>query len=287
MRLQGKVAVITGAADGMGKAAAEKFVQHGARVVLLDIQRDKGSTVASALGEAAAFVEGDVRDEKSFEQAVAVATEKFGGLDIMYHNAGMPGPFVPLDLLEVEVWDNVQALLLRSSMLAIKSAVPALRVRGGGSIILTSSISAYNLKHGMDDAYAVAKGAVLYLNRIAAFKYAKDSIRVNTISPGGVATAIHIKGRGYSQEMADAMAPHLGEKLMKRFQPLPRAGTPEDVAAAALFFASDESQWITGVDMPVDGGLALNRETNDSDYQAALAEAEALASAELGVTLVD
>lgn len=287
MRLQGKVAVITGAADGMGKAAAEKFVQNGARVVVFDIQKDKGSAVASTLGESAAFIEGDVRDEQAFVRAVALATDKFGGLDIMYHNAGMPGPFVPLDLLEVEVWDNVQALLLRSSMLAIKTAVPALRARGGGSIILTSSVSPYNLKHGMDDAYAVAKGAVLHLNRIAAFKYAKDLIRVNTISPGGVATAIHIKGRGYSQEMADAMAPHLGEKIMKRFQPLPRAGTPEDVAAAALFFASDESGWITGVDMPVDGGLALNRETTDADYQVALAESEALALAELGASLDD
>lgn len=282
MQLQGKVAVITGAVDGMGLAATRRFLAEGANVVMVDIQQDKGERLEREFDGSVRFVHGDVRDESTFERSIEIAIHDFGRLDIMYHNAGAaPGPEM-IHELSVEHWDDVQAFLLRSSMLAVKWAVPPMREVGGGSVILTSSVAARSLKARTSISYGVAKGGVLHLTRMAALQYAPDLIRVNALVPGGVATSIVSKSRGYSQEMSDAVTPHLAELLYARWQPLPRAGTPEDIAAAALFLASDESRWVTGIELPVDGGVLLKRSIDDEDeIRRALEEAERRAFADL------
>lgn len=283
-QLGGKVVVITGGVDGMGLAAVHRFVSEGAKVVVLDIQGEKGRALAETMPESVRFVEGDIRQEADFERAIGLAVDTFGGLDVMYHNAASPGSQAHVKDMTVEDWDDLQAMLYRASMLAVKTSIPAMQARGGGSIILTSSVSAYNLKHSYPIGYASAKGAVVYLTRMAALQCAPYKIRVNAIVPGGVATAIHLKRFGISQELADAMAPHMKELIFDRYQPFPVAGEPEDIAAAALFLASNESKWITGVDLPVDGGLSLERGITDEQYNVARMEAERRAQEDLART---
>lgn len=283
-QLQGKVAVITGGVDGMGLAGVRRFVDEGANVAILDIQAEKGHALAAEMGDAVRFVAGDIRKEADFQSVVDKAVDTWGGLDVFYHNAAVPGSQARIEDMVVADWDDLQAVLLRASLLAIKVSIAPMRARGGGSVILTSSVSAYNMKKSYPVGYVTAKGAVVYLARQAALQCASDRIRVNCLTPGGVATAIHLKRFGYSQEISDAMAPHMKALLFDRFQPLPYAGQAEDVAAAALFLASSESKWITGVDLPVDGGLSIERGITDADYEIARTEAEARARAELGVS---
>ncbi len=279
--LDGKVAVITGGADGMGRAAIQRFVEEGAKVVFLDVQKDKGAAIESEYDGEVRFVHGDIREEADMASTVALATEQFGGLDVMYHNAAAPGSSAPLDEITVDEWRASYDLLVTASLLAVKVAIPAMRERGGGSIILTSSIAAYALKTS-PPAYPISKGAVLHLMRAAAFRHAADKIRVNAIVPGGIASAIHLKRFNYSQEMADAIWPHLKRLVFERYQVLPVAGEPEDIANAALFLASDQSRFITGVDLLVDGGLNMQRLIMEPEYEAAVAEAERLAKLDLG-----
>src|SRR4051812_6758164 len=183
----------------MGKATARRFVDEGARVIVADIQADKGAAVARDLGDAARFVHCDVRNEDQMREAVRGATESFGGLDIMFHLAATAGPQDAIHEISVEDWDDAAALLTRASMLAIKVAVPAMQARGGGSIILTSSAVAFRPRPTSPAAYVTAKAGILAMCKVAALRYAPDMIRVNSIVPGGFSTPIQIKRFGYSQ----------------------------------------------------------------------------------------
>lgn len=256
-RLAGKVAVITGGVSGMGLASVELFTAEGASVVIADIQDDKGRDLEKRLGDQVRYVHCDVREEPDIASAVATAVSSFGGLDIMYHNAGAVGDNAGLEEITPEGWDRTQSLLLRSSMLSVKHAVEPLRARGGGSIILTSSAAAVALGGSGPYAYTVAKAGIITLGKFAALELGSDKIRVNTIIPGGFATSIWSGHLGGDAAMGDAMSARMSG--FDTMQPIPRAGDTRDIAETALWLGSDHSSFVTGTAIPVDGGLTLFR----------------------------
>jgi NAD(P)-dependent dehydrogenase (short-subunit alcohol dehydrogenase family) len=244
-RLDGKVAIVTGAASGMGRATALLFASEGARVVLADITDDAGEAAAELCrerGGEAAFHHTDVTVEDDVAGVVARATELFGGLDVFHSHAGGGGG---VDFDATEEWDQGSALSARSGYFAIKYGAPAMRRRGGGSIILTSSVCGLRpLPH--IHAYNAFKAALIMLAQSAAQMLGPDSIRVNAIAPGWIITPALV--RGLPGDLDDA------KRIASKAQPIPRHGRPEDIASCALFLASDESSFITGITIPVDGG---------------------------------
>ncbi|HEY4944414.1 MAG TPA: SDR family NAD(P)-dependent oxidoreductase [Rhizomicrobium sp.] len=245
--LQGKVAIITGGASGMGKAAAILFAQRGANVVVADLNVAGGEAVAalaSAGGPRCIFQRTDVSLEDDVKALVARAVAEFGGLDIMFNNAGIGGAVGPLEEISVEDWDKTQAVCLRGVFLGIKHAAQPMRARGGGAIVNTASIAGvwgYPMLH----AYSAAKAGVVNLTRSAALEFAADGIRVNCIAPGGVATPI-VGAFGANKEAVEAS--------LARGQPVPRAGQPDDIAHAALYLAGPHAGFVTGHTLVVDGG---------------------------------
>jgi NAD(P)-dependent dehydrogenase (short-subunit alcohol dehydrogenase family) len=254
-RLDGKVAFITGGCSGIGLAMVEMFVAEGARVVVGDLQEDKGADLVKRYPDVVRFARCDVSCESDIAAAIALAVDYFGGLDICCNNAGNGGPPETIETISIEQWDRGMALLLRGPMLGIKHSIPAMRARGGGAIINTSSIA--GIHSGLGQAtYAVAKAAVIQLSRKAAAENAADGIRVNTICPGFIATPIFGTSIGLPQASADAMAREM-EQAFTAMQPLPYVGRPEDLAEAALYLASDSGRFVTGTELIVDGGSLL------------------------------
>ncbi|MBS3652046.1 SDR family oxidoreductase [Pseudaminobacter sp. 19-2017] len=256
-RLDGKVAIISGGVSGMGLAATELFVAEGARVVVADIQDEKGRALEQRFAGKVRFSLCDVREEADFVAAVVQAVDGFGGLDVMYHNAGAVGDYGGVDDISVEGWDDTQHLLLRSTMLALKVAVAPMKTRGKGSIILTSSAAPFSLGGSGPYAYSVAKAGVVAAGRYAALALGQYRIRVNTIVPGAVPTSIWSGHVGGDADMGDRLA--LDRERFSRMQPLPQVGEARNIADAALFLASEASDFVTGVALPVDGGLCLYR----------------------------
>lgn len=262
-RLEGKTAIITGGVSGMGYASAERFLDEGARLVIADVQVEKGRAMEARYGaDRLRFSPCDVRQERDIAAAVALAVDAFGGLDIMYHNAGAVGDATQLDTISVEGWNDTMSLLLGSTMLSIKHAVAPMRARGGGSIILTSSAAAVALGGSGPYAYTVAKAGVISAGRYAALELGPDNIRVNIIVPGAFMTSIWSGHVGGDADMGDRLGLETGR--FARMQALPRAGETRNIADAALFLASDESAFVTGVALPVDGGLTLFRNSEAS-----------------------
>ncbi len=248
-RLDGKIAVITGAASGMGRAASIRFAQEGAAVVVTDLNTNGGEeTVAECkkAGGRAIFQRVDVMNEADIKGAVDRAVKEFGRLDVMFNNAGLGGAIGGIETITMENWDRTHAILLRAVFLGMKHSVPVIRQAGGGSIISTASIA--GLEGGAGPiAYSAAKAAVINLTKSVAIEVGKDRIRVNCICPGGINTPLIFNNIPGGYEAAG--------QFLKTMQPIKRAGLPEDIAAMALFLASDESQWITGTAMVVDGGF--------------------------------
>jgi NAD(P)-dependent dehydrogenase (short-subunit alcohol dehydrogenase family) len=252
-QLDGKVAVITGAASGMGHAAAILFAREGAHVVLADLNGPGGeaaATEATAAGQRCVFQRTDVSAEADIAALIARALSEFGRLDIMFNNAGIGGAVGPLEGIAVEDWDRTQAVCLRGVFLGIKHAVAPMRSQGGGSIISTASIAGIDGYPNLH-AYCAAKAGVVNLTRSASIEFAADKIRVNSIAPGGIATPIIGGGANFNKAAIDAALVHA--------QPLPVAGQPEDIAQAALFLASDASRFVTGHCLVVDGGATAGQ----------------------------
>ncbi|MGH7781821.1 MAG: SDR family NAD(P)-dependent oxidoreductase [Candidatus Binataceae bacterium] len=248
-KLNGKVAVITGAASGMGRATALLFAKEGAAVVLTDLNSQGGETAVAecaAAGGRAVFQRTDVTSEADIKSAVERAVKEYGRLDIMYNNAGVAGAVGPIDKVAAADFDKTIAILLRAAFLGMKYSIPAMRKSGGGSIISTASVAGLR-GVGFLAAYSAAKAAVVNLTEAVAIEVGHDKIRVNCICPGGVNTPLIHRGRPGAEAAA--------EKNMARMQPIARAGHPEDIAKMALFLASDDSEWITGTAMVVDGGV--------------------------------
>ena len=250
-RLDGKVALITGAASGMGRATAELFAAEGATVAVTDFNAALGASVVSAIeeaGGAARFWEMDVSKESSVASVVAEAAAAFGGLDILINCAGVIGVDKPTHEVTEEEWDALFAVDVKGVFFATKHAVPHLIERGGGSIVNFSSI--YGLI-GNDEftPYHVAKGAVTMQTRQDAASYGRYDIRVNSVHPSTVLTPLV---EGIAAEYPGGLGAY--EEMMTANQSIRRLGRPIDVAYGVLYLASDEATWVTGVNLPLDGG---------------------------------
>ena len=247
MRLEGKIAVITGAGSGMGKAMAERFTAEGAKVICADISGEQ-EKVAAAIGEAAVPVHTDVSDEGDVQRMIATAEERFGRLDILCNNAGFGGGRAPLHEQSSARWDEVHAVNIKGAFLGMKYGIESMLKSGGGAIVNTTSASGIvGWKH--HSVYGAAKAGVNQLTRTAALDYAKDNIRVNAVAPGTIWTGLVEMSRTHPE-------PPPGVGRLPGI-PLDRWGLASEIANAALFLASDEASYITGVVLPVDGGYCI------------------------------
>ncbi len=257
-RLDGKVAVIAGATSGIGLRTAEVFVAEGATVIVSGRRAAEGEALADALGERASFVAADVADERQVAALIEGANARFGRLDCVFNNAGIPGARGGVETLEPAQVDGEMAVLVNGVLWGMKHAAPIMRAQGSGSIINTGSIAGQRAGYGVSLVYSVAKAAVIHATRCVAMELARHDVRVNSISPGAIATGIFGKAFG----LADAEAEKTTAALEARFaqaQPIPHAGVPDDIAQAALYLASDESRFVTATDILVDGGMIAGR----------------------------
>lgn len=242
-RLVDKVAIVTGGASGIGRATVERFVAEGARVLIADLDGEGAASLASELGEQALPLRVDVTNYAAVEAMVAQAVEAFGGLDIIFNNAGISS-MGRVDDLDIEAWHRVIDVDLTAVFYGCKAAVPAMRQRGGGAIVNTASISGLFGDWGIP-AYNAAKGGVMNLTRAMAADHARDNIRVNAVCPGGVETA-----------MTDALVhSRRAQAQYERLVPQARMGRPEEIAAAVAFLASDDASYVNGHGLVVDGGV--------------------------------
>jgi NAD(P)-dependent dehydrogenase (short-subunit alcohol dehydrogenase family) len=251
-RLEDKVAVVTGGASGMGEATVRRFVQEGARVVIADVQDGLGNTLADTLGGAAVYQRTDVSEEAEVQASIQRALDEFGRLDCMFNNAGFGGASGPIDEIPVDEYDYTMNVLLRGVFLGMKHAAVVMKKQGGGSIISTASVAGLAGGRG-PHVYSAAKAAVVNLTKSVAIELGAHNIRVNCICPGAIATpllASGIMGDRKNPAAIEAMKP-----VLAQFQPLKRSGVGDDIAAAALWLASDESSFVSGHAMVVDGGL--------------------------------
>jgi NAD(P)-dependent dehydrogenase (short-subunit alcohol dehydrogenase family) len=243
MRLQGKVALITGAASGMGKSEAEIFAKEGAKVVVADVLDAEGKAVADGIGANARYVHLDVTSEPAWEQVIATTVAQFGTLDVLVNNAGISGTF-DHDLMSTAVWDKLMDVNAKGVFLGMKHALPVMVKAGSGSIVNISSVSGFVAQLGLHMAYNASKGAVRLMTKSAAVQYARKGIRVNSVHPGvlpAMRTSKAAADPGYRDRMLAAV-------------PMGRVGRVEEVAYAVLFLASDEASYITGTELVVDGG---------------------------------
>lgn len=256
-RLEGKVAVITGGASGIGEASVRRFVAEGCKVVIADLQEARGERLAGALGASAAFVRTDVTREDDVAGAIALAQSRFGRLDCLFNNAGYGGVNGPIESIPAQGFDDTMAVLLRGVFLGIKHAAPVMKRQGAGSIVSTASVAGLQAGYA-GHVYSAAKAAVIHLTRSVAMELGESGVRVNCICPGAIATPIFGKALGLSDEAADRTVDVMKVALAKG-QPIQRAGLPLDIAEAALWLASDDAAFVNGHAMVVDGGLTGGR----------------------------
>lgn len=254
-RLLNKVAIVTGGAGGLGRAIVELFVAEGAKVIIADVDRDKGAAMAASLGKNTAFQFTDVSNAGDIQALINRAANDFGSLDVMVNNAAIAGAMHPR-LLDEDFSDFTRILNvdLLGVMLGTQIAARYMAAHGGGSIINTSAVSGSVAGYGLP-CYRVAKVGVVHFSKMAAIDFGEYGIRVNCISPGNISTEMNaFSPSDITNESARQWANAL-EKVRMAPQPLKRKGNPVDVAEAALFLAGDMSAHITGVVLPIDGGF--------------------------------
>jgi len=250
MRLEGKVALITGAASGMGASMARIFAGEGAKVVVADVLEEEGKGVVADITRAngaAMFQRLDVSSEAEWQAAVDATLAAYQRLDILVNDAGLSGSAVD-DLFDTAAWDRLMAVNARGVFLGLKLAVPVMKAQGGGAIVNISSISGVTGQHGIHVGYNASKGAVRTLTKAAAVQHGADNIRVNSVHPG-LMPPMRSSGRTADPEVRAEML---------RQVPMGRAGRVEEVANAVLFPASEEASYITGAELYVDGGYLAN-----------------------------
>lgn len=257
--LEGKVAVITGSTSGIGARTAELFVAEGARVVIAGRREEKGRQMARALGDAASFIRTDVTRESDVEAMIAHAVQTFGRLDCLINNAGIGSGYQDIDKVDLGRFDAAIAVHVRGPLAAMKYAVPIMASQGSGSIINVASVNGVRAGLG-GHYYSAAKAALIHLTRCVAVEVGEKGIRLNTISPGPIATGAFRKGGGTDPPEADNAIEianaAIADVVLPRYQPLQRVGSMDDIAQAALFLASDASRFVSGVDLLVDGGMS-------------------------------
>jgi len=254
-RLEDKVAVITGAASGIGRGTVDLFVREGARVIAADIQDDKGARIEEDHKGLVHYVRCDVSREADVEAAVGAAKKYFGRLDCLFNNAGTGGARDPADGVTAEGFDSVMHLHVRAALFGMKYAVPLMREAGGGSIVSTASVAGLQAGYG-PILYSIAKAAIIHMTKVTAAQLAQFNIRVNCICPGLIATNIFAQGLGMPSQLAETRIDAIAEAA-KNSQPLQRGGRPRDIAEGVLYFAGDGSDWVTGQALAIDGGLTL------------------------------
>lgn len=251
--LDGKVAVVTGGASGMGAAISRRFAAEGARVLVADLDEAGARRVADDIGDAADAVRTDVSRQADVAAMISRAVERWGGVDVLVNNAGFGGARGPIESISDEDYTLTMDVLLKGPFLGMKHVVPHMKVRGGGSIINTASVAGL-LCGEAPHLYSVAKAAVIHLTRSVALELGEHGIRVNAICPGVVATPLAAGRPGVDEEHLDRFRQRYG-----RYQPIGRVGEPEDIAQAALYLASDRSGFVTGTAHVVDGGAHAGR----------------------------
>jgi len=243
-RLAGKVAVITGAASGIGRATVDLFIAEGARVIAADVQEDKGAQIEHEHKDKVSFVRCDVMAEADIASAVKAAKDRFGRLDILFNNAGTGGAREMPDGVTAEGFDSVMHLHVRAALFGMKYAIPIMREQGGGSIISTASIAGLRTGYG-PLLYSIAKAAIIHMTHAAAAQLGPENIRVNCICPGPTDTPLFAS---QSEKMQEAL---------KNAIPMKRVAKPSEVADGVLFFASDRASFVTGQVLSVSGGLTM------------------------------
>jgi NAD(P)-dependent dehydrogenase (short-subunit alcohol dehydrogenase family) len=251
-QLQGKVALITGASSGIGREAARLFARHGARLVLTARRQQELQALAAEIvqhGGQAVAVAGDIRDEQLARTLVETAAGHFGGLDIAFNNAGMTGDACTVPDLSLQAWQEAMDTNLTSAFLGARHQIPALVARGGGSLIFTSTFVGHTAGLPGMGAYAASKAGLIGLTQVIAAEWGPQGVRANALLPGGTDTPM---GR------ASTPTPE-SRAFVEGLHALKRLATPAEIAAAALFLASDASSFMTGTAMVVDGGVSINR----------------------------
>jgi NAD(P)-dependent dehydrogenase (short-subunit alcohol dehydrogenase family) len=261
-RLEGKVAVITGGASGIGEGTVRRFVQEGARVLIGDLNEDGAQALAKELGDAAAARAVDVRREDQVAALMQDAVDRWGQLDCVFNNAGFGGALGPIDETSEADFDLTMDVLFKGVFFGVKHAAPILKKQGSGSIINTGSVA--GIEGGIGPhIYGAAKAAVIFLSKSVALELAEHQVRVNAICPGFITTAL---ATGKGQDNTDE---HL-DRFRSRYanaQPIGRTGEPADIANTALWLASDESTFVTGQALVVDGGLITGKAWREQGRQ--------------------
>jgi NAD(P)-dependent dehydrogenase (short-subunit alcohol dehydrogenase family) len=254
-RLDGKVALITGGASGIGEASARLFASEGASVIIADVQDKRGEVLASEIG--ADYIHMDVSSEADVKAGVEYAFNRYGRLDCMFNNAGIAGAVGDLDSVTVEMFDRTIAVNLRGVYLGTRYAARVMRKQGSGSIINTASTAAIRTGYG-NHIYSASKAGVLQFTKSVAMELGESNIRVNCVLPGFIPTPMIALARGVPVEEADSKLP-----VIKEAQPIKRSGSVEDIAKAALWLASDDSSFVNGHALVVDGGVTGGRMWGD------------------------
>jgi NAD(P)-dependent dehydrogenase (short-subunit alcohol dehydrogenase family) len=249
-RVDGKVAIVTGGALGIGRATAQLLAREGATVAITDINDDAGEAVAQDVADAggrARYWHVDVSDEDAVREAFDAVADTFGGIDVLVNNAGIAGTDKPTDELTKEEWDEVMAINVNGVFYCTKHAVPHMKAQGGGSIINLSSI--YGIISAPDiPPYHASKGAVRSMTKTDALLYAEDAIRVNSVHPGFIWTPLVEEYLGEQGDVDE------GRAELNALHPLGHIGAPDDIAYGILYLASDESSFMTGSELVIDGG---------------------------------
>ncbi|HVZ43343.1 MAG TPA: glucose 1-dehydrogenase [Ramlibacter sp.] len=261
-RLKDQIAIVTGGAGAIGEAAVRLFTEEGARVVVADIDDERGEALAQELGDAVAYRHCDVRIDADVRGLMDFTLQRFGRLDLLFNNAGIPGPFAPIESVETADWDEAVAVMVRGVFLCTKHAAPLMKAQRAGSIV--NNASAAGLQVGFaGHAYSVCKAAVIHMTRSVAIELGESGVRVNCVCPSAIATPVYGKAIGLPPEAARRTVPVM-EKVLATAQPLRRPGMPEDVARAVLFLAGQEARFLNGHALVLDGGMAGGRQWSET-----------------------
>ncbi len=274
--LDGQVAIVTGATSGIGAAIAAEFARQGARVVMTGRRVKDGAAVAERIGTNAVFLPADLTDHAAPARLVDTALDRFGRLDCLVNNAGIPGHPVPIAELDLAAFDQAIAVHVRAPLALIQQAARHMVPQRSGTVLNVASVSGLRAGFSGPD-YSIAKAAMQHLTRCAAVDLGQSGIRVNTISPGPIATGIQAKAVGADAAAADHAADDgvpVFARFLPQFQPDPRIGRPQDIADVAVFLASDAARHVNGQDLTVDGALTAGR-----PWSTAAAEHAAIAQA--------
>lgn len=257
-RLEDKVAIITGGTSGIGRRTVEVFAEEGASVLIAARREDEGGDLANRLGDKVDFLKTDVSSETDVKRMIEYAVDRFGKLDCLFNNAGSPAPPGSIATIPLSDYERAMSVLLGGVFLGMKHAAPVMCAQSSGSIINTGSVAGMLAGYSSSLVYSAAKAAVIHLTRLAAMELGESNVRVNCISPGGIATGIFGKAAGLPTDQAEKTA-ELMKQVLAGLQPIRRAGIVDDIARAAVFLASDDSTFINGHNLVVDGGLTGGR----------------------------